>query len=477
MRHGAFVFVAIVALPSLARAQGLTGRWILSPSTVTFNATKSVGQCPQRPPRESGATIQVTEEGGELAFSMPDGRRTTASCWTDNAEVGRRGHTKGPPRWSTSCATGADNPKVERGTYTFSVSEDGLTISMRLQTTYAISVAGSECEGSFTVSRSLRSTNAPAPVAEGAAPPADRCKTPGAPARIELAARRRVAPGSRACLPAKLRDSNGCDAAGTLDWTLVSGNAQVDGPCVRVPSDAARGDRIRVAATVGALRAEATLEVASAEEAEEDMTALLARDPVDRREQDDGRRPGGEGAGGVRAMSPTPGHGQDLLWPILVIAALLLVVLAMVLLLVVRTQRRRDEPLPRETSPPSKVVASARPHGNADAPVVCPTCREEFKAGSQFCPYDATALIPAGSEPERPTLGAICPRCHRGYEAGTARCATDGEDLVPYPIHQIARPRHAGVGESGKICPTCSARYDLEATFCGKDGSELVLVN
>ncbi len=470
--------IFLLAMPGTAGAQGIAGRWIAGGTRVTHSVTKNEGMCPSRPASEPGGAIDVREEGGELVFGFASGARSTRDCWTDNPAARRGGHSKGPPGWSTSCATGADDPRRESGRYSFSLSEDGFTITIRLQTDYAVSVAGSDCEGRFTVTRTLRSANAPPPVAEGAtaapAPP-DRCKTPGPPAKIDLAARRRVAADQRACLPASLRDAAGCEVRGAIAWQVVLGQAEVDDRgCVRVPAGAAQGDRIRVAATSGAIRSESTLTVASEEEAAQDTSSLLARDPLPTTATDAPRAAGGEGSGGVRAVVPSQSHGSDLLLPILIIAALLLVVLAMVLLLVVRTQKK-PEPAPQRAA--SRTVASAIPADAPDSRQVCPTCREEFGPGSAFCPHDATRLVPKGSEPERPTLGSICPRCHRGYEPGTKTCSADGEELVPYAIAQIARPRHGGRGETAKICPVCSSRYDVDATFCGKDGSELVLVN
>ncbi|MCG8420160.1 MAG: hypothetical protein MJE77_19695 [Proteobacteria bacterium] len=146
-------------------------------------------------------------------------------------------------------------------------------------------------------------------------------------------------------------------------------------------------------------------------------------------------------------------------------------------------------------------------------PMACPACRREFDVGLQFCPYDATRLVPAAQMldhlRERRQSGRVCPNCHRAFENSVSYCPHDGSDLVPLALHDTAcdhihdtdrmarrpaaslregsashsppgRPAGAAAEDSvaeAKICPRCRGRYEYTALFCGRDGAELVVLN
>ena len=112
--------------------------------------------------------------------------------------------------------------------------------------------------------------------------------------------------------------------------------------------------------------------------------------------------------------------------------------------------------------------------------MACPVCRREFDRRLRFCPYDATALIPAPQmldrigDPSRMT--SLCPTCKRAFEGKLRFCPHDGSDLVSAPAdvgHGDSDDDHDGV----KICPECRDRYGFAASFCGKDGVQLVVLN
>jgi hypothetical protein len=132
-----------------------------------------------------------------------------------------------------------------------------------------------------------------------------------------------------------------------------------------------------------------------------------------------------------------------------------------------------------ETDP--KPAREARPWS-------CPACRRAFVAGTQYCPVDASRLVPnvEGAAALAPGRGGRCPRCRRAFEGGMRFCPMDAEELVPMSLWQPAHAEgglHAElfadhlVGGQGKICPVCASRYDLEAGYCGRDASALVTVN
>lgn len=118
-------------------------------------------------------------------------------------------------------------------------------------------------------------------------------------------------------------------------------------------------------------------------------------------------------------------------------------------------------------------------------PMLCPSCRRAFPAGTRFCPLDASRLIStsaAGSEGR----GGRCPRCQRSFEAGMRFCPMDAEELVlhTHAIHTpslgLAEPAQVAehlVGGDGKICPLCASKYNLAAGYCGRDAAVLVTIN
>ena len=109
-------------------------------------------------------------------------------------------------------------------------------------------------------------------------------------------------------------------------------------------------------------------------------------------------------------------------------------------------------------------------------PRTCPVCEREFDdPGVGFCPDDGAKLVDAKeAAPNGQPL--ICPTCRRGFPAGSRQCPTDGDELVPYALF-VARHRAEEGSTGSRICPVCGSRYARNVAFCGRDGSELVLVN
>jgi hypothetical protein len=111
--------------------------------------------------------------------------------------------------------------------------------------------------------------------------------------------------------------------------------------------------------------------------------------------------------------------------------------------------------------------------------MLCPTCKREFAPpAGNFCPQDATRLVPLADADEATLApaGGVCPICRRGFEPGVKVCPTDKEELLPYAA-VAATATVSAQGSKGKICPTCGNRFEGAAAFCGKDGTALVLLN
>ena len=125
--------------------------------------------------------------------------------------------------------------------------------------------------------------------------------------------------------------------------------------------------------------------------------------------------------------------------------------------------------------------AAAGSRRQAALPMVCPSCRRGYPAGTQYCTVDAERLVHA----HQAARGGRCPRCHRVFGPGMRFCPLDAEELHVHDLHEsdehgmrraVETHDHI-VGGDGKICPMCASRYDVEAMVCGRDGSELVTVN
>jgi predicted amidophosphoribosyltransferase len=107
--------------------------------------------------------------------------------------------------------------------------------------------------------------------------------------------------------------------------------------------------------------------------------------------------------------------------------------------------------------------------------VVCPTCRNEFPAGVQFCPKDGNRLTPLASNAPIGPSGAVCPVCGQGYDPGVAVCPKHDEPLVPAGLY--ASNQRGSPSKIRKICPMCGAQFPGDSEFCGTCGAALVQVN
>lgn len=128
-------------------------------------------------------------------------------------------------------------------------------------------------------------------------------------------------------------------------------------------------------------------------------------------------------------------------------------------------------PIVTRIEAPTRPSAAAVP---ADALMLCPTCRAEYRPPARFCKLDGNRLVPSpGSEGRGPT-GGVCPVCDQGFDPGTTECPVHDEELIPAGAQpSTERPS----GQYPKICPTCGVQYPNGSGFCGADGSALVTVN
>jgi ribosomal protein S27AE len=148
-------------------------------------------------------------------------------------------------------------------------------------------------------------------------------------------------------------------------------------------------------------------------------------------------------------------------------AALLLGVLGFVM--VRRGRNRRPAGIPE--APAEAPVERRQPRRGT----VCPTCREEYPPGAEFCPVDGNRLVTLDHAGSSLATGLVCPVCGQGFDPGVNVCPKHDEPLVPPAV--LASRAAEPVKATRKICPVCGMQYGGESQFCGKCGAALVPVN
>lgn len=511
------VAAVLVAWGTAAPSQGvraqadLAGTWKASPLRVRVSVEQWGDDCGPRPPGEStepGGTVQIHRDGEHLVLSGAVSGRTDR-CWTRNHAVTPRSTNHGDGEWRTVCRTPENDPRAERGTYTWRVRE-GDTLVFEEESRYDWRLKDSRCTATRTAGRTLsrpprqRGSPADAATTDAGDRIAKLCE-PGPPARIRIRPRRAtVVPGERLCFRTRVVDLQGCRVRDVdLQWQLrptgQGGSAALRGRCFRVESQAGAGRTFRVVARHDQLRATARVAVEAG-----DLSSLIAvassdDERADRAGAADAGRPEADHVTGVQARAERgAGDGGPSSWHLLGAgaAALALAGLGAVLGLAIRRRRtvagaRSTDPglAPDRAASPSTLYpsgserasgAAAPPRdsdgaapGPAEAPVrMCPLCGTEFGTGTAFCPHDGTAVVDA-THGAPSSDGMMCPRCRRGYPAGARFCPQDATELRSYADLVGGEGSTAPNGAPRPRCPTCGARYDPAVRICGYDGAEL----
>jgi hypothetical protein len=485
----ALTLAVAVLLPSAAHGQGYDGEWRAGPRRYQVSVQSWGPDCGPRPGGSStgGGAVTIAQSGDHLVFSGAV-RGSTNGCWTPNREVRRSSSQASGGSWTTRCATASDNPRRERGTYTF--TGGGGSLSFREETRVDWQLNESRCIATITSSRSFSRAAAGEETTEEPARPA--C-TPGEPARLVLRpARLALEPGDRQCVRAAVVDAAGCEVPRQpVTWQLVAPEgrrAVLRSGCFEAAPTAAEAEgRFRVLAQSDALRAEASVVVQT-----RDLSDLVAHPS-----EEAGSGGGAEGearstdATGISARGVSGATDAELLYIVLGAAAVVALLLALVVMMLARRRRDRTvaelaadgdtDPAPPPTPPP-RTPATARPvpaGGDTRAPLgrLCPVCGTEYSGETLFCAGDGARLVAQGAPAARGGQGMICPVCRRGYPPEARFCPHDSEELMPYGLYAARARQELEGGEHTKICPKCGDRYPISTQFCGKDGSELALVN
>ncbi|HTQ02270.1 MAG TPA: zinc ribbon domain-containing protein [Polyangiaceae bacterium] len=491
----------------------LAGQFTASALTTTWSIGDWGDACGPKPSGggEHGGAVIVDETGGELTFTGVGHPYTTTACWEQLPGLVRASHAASAQSWRTVCKSPPGDPRQstlvttvtainndqisfdETGQYQFVIKDQNCTASVRrdrfyrrVQATAAATATTAAPAPAATSTPALAATDAPAlaatvelsPLGSSKAAPVPKasapvCALPGPPARIEVRpSSKLIRPGESFDFTAAVVDSRGCHLGIAPSFRLdgdANGVTVASTGKVHVDDGAPEGVH-QIVAAVGARSVNVTLDVVSRER----YDALLAQGGYDPSGASTDAAVARLESGSVGAHSTVleddSGKRRTLFVAIVGSAALALGLLGLAL---VRRSRKRA----LERSVPARRVAPPPPAPavRATAATVCPTCREEFAPGAQFCPRDGNRLLPLERGTVAAPTGSVCPVCGQGYDPGISVCPKHDEPLVPPLVY--AASRTAPLVESRKICPVCGAQFTGESQFCGTCGAALVPVN
>lgn len=473
-----------VTLSGTWTATAMTSNWVIGDWGAACGPKPSGGGAP-------AGVATITQQGSELSISGAGKAYSTTSCWEEFPGLTRTSHSASARNWRNTCKTPAGDPRQasvvttigatdnqisfdETGQYQFVIKGQNCTASVRRTRFFKLS----QRLGEPPVSASAAPTNVPEPLTPPAATATEKkpapkidCSTKGRPERLEVRpSRKLMLPTQTFAFNALVVDEKGCNLGLSPSWALVGEPAGVKllGPGrVEVLPDSPEGE-VRLTATVGGRSVSVTVVVVSRERYE----ALLASggfDPSGASEEAAVTRIE-TGSVGSRSAVVEDDRGKHRTLFVAVVGSAA-VILGVVGLLLMRRSRKVPPPSSRR-APVSQ--PSAAPVRRAQ-PMSCPTCREEFPAGAQFCPNDGNRLVPLERGLGPGPAGGVCPICGQGYDPGVTMCPKHHEALVPPGIQ--ASPRAELAPKVQKICPMCGAQFSGESQFCGQCGAALVPMN
>ena len=487
------VFLALVlALALDCRFEGdaraaddasLSGQWSATAMTVNWKIGDWGAACGPKP-SGGGApagTVTVTQQGSELVLSGAGRTYSTRECWEQFPGLTVTSHSVGGRTWRNTCRTPPSDPRQANLVTTITATNAQIAFDETGQ--YQFVIKGQNCTASVRRTRFLRpvaaSSEAPRPAASAAptktAPEAtaSKCGTPGPPARLEVRpSRKLMRAGESYAFRAIVMDARGCAASGNATFRVAGGPEGVtvtEAGRVAVPETTPEGE-VKLVATAAGRSVTVAVEVVSRDR----YDALLAEGHFD-------ESGASAEAAAVKLETSSIGAKETVLkddaerhrtlFVALVGGAAL--VLGLVGLVLVQRSRRENLRGPASQGPASRRSAPARVAANG---MVCPTCRDEYPAGAQFCAKDGNRLMPLGASGDIGPSGAVCPVCGQGYDPGVAVCPKHDEPLVPPAVYQ-SRQASAPATRTRKICPVCGAQFPGDSGFCGTCGAALVPVN
>jgi hypothetical protein len=477
--RGTIVLGALFFAPRPALAAddaSLGGQWSATAMTTTWKIGDWGPACGPEP-SGGGApagTVTVVDQGNELVMTGAGRTFSTRECWEQFAGLTRTSHSVGAGTWRNTCRTGATDPRQASLVTTITATNTQIAFDETGQ--YQFVIKGQNCTASVRRTRFLRPMPAAGatPTATASAARGDTksvCRTPGPAARLEVRpSRKLMRPGESFSFRALVMDARGCPLGTSPSFRVVAAPEGVTvsaGGRVDVADSAGEGE-VKLIASAGGRSLAVAVEVVSRTR----YDALLAEGRFD----DSGAS--AEAAvvkletssiGAKETVAKDDAERKRTLFVAFVGGAAL--ILGLVGLVLVQRSRRASRRA-REAETPAPRASLPR---SAVGTMTCPTCRDEFPAGAQFCPKDGNRLLPLGSIAELGPSGAVCPVCGQGYDPGVAVCPKHDEPLVPPAVYESKRA--TAPARTRKICPMCGAQFPGDSGFCGTCGAALVPVN
>jgi hypothetical protein len=487
-----------------AAPASLDGTWSAGPLTAKWVIGDWGPACGPQPAGggEGAATIIVHETAGELVLTGGGRVYSTTNCWEQNPNFQKASHSASSRSWKTTCKTPATDPRqatvtttlsatddrisfYETGQYQFVIKDQNCTASVGRYRTYSLVQRGTAPAGLASTPAapatppSASATPPPAKKVEAPpkAPPSDRCKSPGPPARLEVRpARKLVRAGEEFAFRAIVADAAGCVVHAKPTWAIESGQGQGElsqTGVVKVNASATEGE-MRLTASVAGRSASVVVEVATTTRYDSLLKsgAFNAAGEVD------------EAASvtiASQSIGAAPTVAKDLasdrkhIFVALVGAvAAALAIGAFILFRKSRSSALSAGADPRRVTPPPSVPSPSAPSPSgplSSGPQTPPAMA--FGPGS-------TQVVPP--EAMGPTRGAMGGGAAGGGFGGGMTIAVPGPGEGPrfggMTIEASGPPGAAPVRPQPKtLCPVCGTEYGPESRFCGKDGATLVPMN
>lgn len=426
------LIAALAAASARADAPTLSGQWSASALTVKWIIGDWGAACGPKPSGGDApaTTVSVQDSGGELLVSGGGRTYSTLGCWDQYPGIQRAAHTASSRSWKTICKTPPADPRQAMLTTSLTATDD--TMSFYEAGQYQFVIQGQNCTASVGRYRTFKllqrvAAEAPAnsgttsaPSASAAPPENDRCKSLGAPARLDVRPTRKLLrAGEEFTFRATLYDSAGCPLPQRITWTAGSGaelaDVSSDG-AVHVHPDATEGE-VTLTATAGGRSASVTVEVASTER----YDALLRNGDWSPSGESSAPTPAAatRSVGAAAAVAEDHGTGKKKTTFIIVVCVIALVLGVVATLLVQRArtaaakraeeeERRRAEEraayeqmaaeraraAEQARAEEARAAAASRAPAPAVAKTICPVCGARYTTNARFCGKDGAVLIP-----------------------------------------------------------------------------------
>jgi hypothetical protein len=464
-------------------ATAMTSNWVIGDWGVACGPKPSGGGAP-------AGSATITQQGNELSISGAGKTYSTTSCWEEFPGLTRTSHSASARNWRNTCKTPAGDPRQASVVTTISATDNQINFDETGQ--YQFVIKGQNCTASVRRTRFFRlaqrsgeapvtapptAASAPEPLVQVPTKTTDKapvgkidCSTKGPAERLEVRpSRKLMLPSQTFAFSALVVDARGCNVGVNPSWALVGEpqGVKLAGPGrVEVLPSSPEGE-VRLTATVGTRSVGVVVEVVSRERYEAllagggfDQSGASAEAAVTRIES---------GSVGSRStvVEDDRGKHRTLFVGVVGTAALILGIVGFLLM-----RRSRKAVPPESRRVPS--APSQPPPVRREQPMTCPTCREEFPPGAQFCPNDGNRLLPLERGIGAGPAGGVCPICGQGYDPGVTACPKHNEPLVPPGVQA---PRAEPAPRVQKICPVCGAQFSGESQFCGQCGAALVPMN